>query len=68
MIVKLTDDGLDSSSDGFNILEETDDKFIFPEGALLPGQDNVITIVQVRMLDSRTPSAIDLSVTFPILG
>ena len=32
--------------------KETDDKFTFPEGALLPGKDNVITIVQVKI---RTP-------------
>ncbi|KIK65261.1 glycoside hydrolase family 35 protein [Collybiopsis luxurians FD-317 M1] len=38
-----------NSSDGFNILEETDDKFIFPEGALLPSKDNVITVVQDNM-------------------
>ena len=29
-------------------LEETDNKFTFPEGFLLPGKDNVITIVQVK--------------------
>jgi hypothetical protein len=32
-----------------NILEETDDEFIFPAGSLIPGVDNVITIVQVRV-------------------
>jgi hypothetical protein len=32
-----------------NILEETDDEFIFPVGSLIPGADNVITIVQVRV-------------------
>jgi hypothetical protein len=31
-----------------NIIEETDDKFTFPDGALKLG-DNVITIVQVRL-------------------
>ena len=38
----------DSSTNNHNILEETDDRFVFPESALLPGQDNVITVVQVR--------------------
>ncbi|KAG6827509.1 hypothetical protein H0H92_011481 [Tricholoma furcatifolium] len=38
-----------NSSNNQNILEETDDKFTFPEGALLPGEDNVITIVQDNM-------------------
>ena len=32
-----------------HILEETDDEFIFPDGSLTPGEDNVITIVQVRV-------------------
>ncbi len=35
-----------SSTNNRNILEETDDVFLFPEGAVLPG-DNVITVVQV---------------------
>lgn len=35
-----------SSTNNLNIIEETDDKFIFPEGALIPGADNVITVVQ----------------------
>jgi hypothetical protein len=30
-----------------NVIEETDDQFIFPRDALKPG-DNVITIVQVN--------------------
>lgn len=30
-----------------HILEETDDEFIFPDGSLTPGADNVIIIVQV---------------------
>jgi hypothetical protein len=38
---------LDSSTNNQNILEETDDKFVFPSGALIPGKANVITIVQV---------------------
>ena len=32
-----------------HILEETDDEFIFPDGSLTPGEDNVITVVQVRV-------------------
>ncbi|THU84979.1 glycoside hydrolase family 35 protein [Dendrothele bispora CBS 962.96] len=36
-----------NSSNNENILEETDDKFTFPDGALIPNGDNVITIVQV---------------------
>ncbi|KAL0951714.1 hypothetical protein HGRIS_008390 [Hohenbuehelia grisea] len=35
-----------NSTNNRNILEETDDKFTFPPGALLPNQDNVITVVQ----------------------
>jgi hypothetical protein len=38
-----------SSTNNRNILEETDDKFAFPAGAVHPG-DNVITIVQVSCL------------------
>lgn len=38
-----------NSTNNHNILEETDDTFVFPEGALLPGQDNVITVVQDNM-------------------
>ncbi|KAJ6612834.1 glycoside hydrolase family 35 protein [Mycena sp. CBHHK59/15] len=37
-----------NSTNNFNIHEETDDQFVFPESALLPG-DNVITIVQDNM-------------------
>lgn len=36
-----------SSTNNQFILEETDDKFYFPLGSLLYGQDNVITILQV---------------------
>ncbi len=39
----------DSSTNNQNKLEETDDLFTFPDGALVDG-DNVITIVQVRSL------------------
>ena len=37
-----------SSTNNRHILEETDDQFDFPTGSLIPGTDNVITIVQVR--------------------
>ncbi|KAF8879099.1 glycoside hydrolase family 35 protein [Gymnopilus junonius] len=38
-----------NSSNNANILEETDDKFVFPTGALVPHKDNVITVVQDNM-------------------
>ncbi|KAJ3509470.1 hypothetical protein NLJ89_g5205 [Agrocybe chaxingu] len=38
-----------NSTNNLNRLEETDDKFTFPSGALLVGKDNVITIVQDNM-------------------
>ncbi|GLB38736.1 putative glycoside hydrolase family 35 protein [Lyophyllum shimeji] len=38
-----------NSTNNRHILEETDDKFTFPAGALIPGKDNVITIVQDNM-------------------
>ncbi|KAF9465360.1 glycoside hydrolase family 35 protein [Collybia nuda] len=38
-----------NSTNNRNILEETDDKFDFPTGALKSGQDNVITVVQDNM-------------------
>lgn len=38
-----------SSTNNRNILEETDDKFTFPNGSVVAGQDNVITIVQDNM-------------------
>ncbi|KAE9399468.1 glycoside hydrolase family 35 protein [Gymnopus androsaceus JB14] len=38
-----------NSSNDANIIEETDEKFFFPEGSLRIGQDNVITIVQDNM-------------------
>lgn len=37
----------DSSSNNENIVGETDELYIFPEGSVVPGQDNVITILQV---------------------
>ena len=39
---------LSSSTNNQNILEETDDVFIFPEGALSISKDNVITVLQVK--------------------
>jgi len=38
-----------NSTNNLNILEETDDRFTFPPGSLIPGADNVITIVQDNM-------------------
>ncbi|KDR82517.1 hypothetical protein GALMADRAFT_237854 [Galerina marginata CBS 339.88] len=38
-----------NSSNNRRILEETDDKFTFPAGALIAGEDNVITVVQDNM-------------------
>ena len=38
------------STNNLNILEETDDKFIFPSGTLRAGEDNIITVVQVCRL------------------
>jgi hypothetical protein len=38
-----------NSSNNQRIIEETDQKFIFPAGALIAGKDNVITVVQDNM-------------------
>ncbi|KAI0278189.1 glycoside hydrolase family 35 protein [Russula aff. rugulosa BPL654] len=38
-----------NSTNNRHILEETDDQFAFPTGSLIPGADNVITIVQDNM-------------------
>ncbi|KAL0951694.1 hypothetical protein HGRIS_008370 [Hohenbuehelia grisea] len=38
-----------NSSANHNVLEETDDKFTFPLGALRAGKDNVVTVVQDNM-------------------
>jgi len=38
-----------NSTNNRHILEETDDKFTFSAGALIPGKDNVITIIQDNM-------------------
>ncbi|KAF6747875.1 glycoside hydrolase family 35 protein [Ephemerocybe angulata] len=35
-----------NSTNNRNIIQETDDKFTFPDGAIIPGKDNVITVVQ----------------------
>ncbi len=37
-----------SCSNNLNVIEETDDVFVFPDGSINVGGDNVITIVQVR--------------------
>ncbi|EPQ50957.1 glycoside hydrolase family 35 protein [Gloeophyllum trabeum ATCC 11539] len=50
-----------NSTNDRHILEETDDKFHFPPGSLLPGQDNVITIVQDNMGLNETGSTPDAS-------
>lgn len=44
-----------SSTNNENILEETDDKFTFPAGAVRAG-DNVITIVQVGWIIDNAPT------------
>ncbi|KAK7031967.1 glycoside hydrolase family 35 protein [Favolaschia claudopus] len=49
-----------NSTNNRNILEETDDKFTFPGGAVHPG-DNVITIVQDNMGLNETGSTPDTS-------
>ncbi|KAI0301135.1 glycoside hydrolase superfamily [Multifurca ochricompacta] len=38
-----------NSTNNRHIIEETDDQFTFPTGSLIPGADNVITIVQDNM-------------------
>ncbi|KAK0186885.1 glycoside hydrolase family 35 protein [Armillaria mellea] len=49
-----------NSTNNRNILEETDDVFLFPAGAVLPG-DNVITVVQDNMGLNETASNPDFS-------
>ncbi|SJL18216.1 uncharacterized protein ARMOST_21794 [Armillaria ostoyae] len=49
-----------SSTNNRNILEETDDVFLFPEGAVSPG-DNIITVVQDNMGLNETASNPDFS-------
>ncbi|KAF8192161.1 glycoside hydrolase family 35 protein [Pholiota molesta] len=46
-----------NSTNNRNILEETDDKFFFPTGALKAGRDNVITVVQDNMGLNETDGA-----------
>ncbi|KAG2354709.1 glycoside hydrolase family 35 protein [Suillus spraguei] len=48
-----------NSTNNQNILEETDDKFDFPAGSLLYGQENVITILQDNMGLNESGSVID---------
>ncbi|KAJ4470950.1 glycoside hydrolase family 35 protein [Lentinula aciculospora] len=51
-----------NSTNDANSIDETDQKFVFPEGAVLVGQDNVITIVQDNMgLDETSGSDTDAS-------
>ncbi|KAJ3813869.1 glycoside hydrolase family 35 protein [Lentinula aff. lateritia] len=51
-----------NSTNDANSIDETDQKFIFPEGAVLVGQDNVITVVQDNMgLDETSGSNTDAS-------
>ncbi|KIK68783.1 glycoside hydrolase family 35 protein [Collybiopsis luxurians FD-317 M1] len=38
-----------NSTNNANVIEETDEKYLFPPGSLRVGQDNVITIVQDNM-------------------
>lgn len=51
-----------SSTNNRNIIEETDDKIVFPSGAVIPGKDNVITIVQVCTASSCDSIVDDLCV------
>ncbi|KAG1812912.1 glycoside hydrolase family 35 protein [Suillus subaureus] len=48
-----------NSTNNQNILEETDDKFHFPPGSLLYGQENVITILQDNMGLNQSGPVID---------
>lgn len=41
-----------SSTNDANSIPETDQVYTFPEGSLLVGQDNVITVVQVSLVSS----------------
>ncbi|KAJ3785437.1 glycoside hydrolase family 35 protein [Lentinula aff. detonsa] len=51
-----------NSTNDANSIDETDQKFIFPEGTVLVGQDNVITVVQDNMgLDETSGSDTDAS-------
>ncbi|KAL5524693.1 hypothetical protein ACEPAF_9838 [Sanghuangporus sanghuang] len=49
-----------NSTDNSHVLEEVDEKFIFPEGSVLADQDNVITIVQDNMGLNETGYGTDL--------
>ncbi|TDL23133.1 glycoside hydrolase family 35 protein [Rickenella mellea] len=50
-----------NSTNNLNIIEETDDHFIFPPGVVIPGQDNVITVVQDNMGLNETDGETDNS-------
>ncbi|KAL5501416.1 hypothetical protein ACEPAH_8676 [Sanghuangporus vaninii] len=49
-----------NTSFGNHVLEEVDEKFIFPEGSILADQGNVITIVQDNMGLNETAYSTDL--------
>ncbi|KDQ12662.1 glycoside hydrolase family 35 protein [Botryobasidium botryosum FD-172 SS1] len=38
-----------NSTNNFNIIEETDEVYVFPKGSVVAGRDNVITIIQDNM-------------------
>lgn len=40
---------MDSSTNNNNIVREMDQSFAFPQGSLVEGEDNVITVVQVSL-------------------
>ncbi|KAG6889848.1 hypothetical protein C0992_003827 [Termitomyces sp. T32_za158] len=48
-----------NSTNNRNNVDETDEKFMFPEGALVVGRDNVITIVQDNMGSDESGSTAD---------
>ncbi|KAI5120768.1 hypothetical protein M0805_004731 [Coniferiporia weirii] len=48
-----------NSTNDKHVLEETDDVFTFPEGSVIVGYDNVITIVQDNMGNNETGSGAD---------
>ncbi|KAJ3972272.1 glycoside hydrolase family 35 protein [Lentinula raphanica] len=51
-----------NSTNDANVIDETDQKFVFPEGAVLVGADNVLTVVQDNMgLDETSGSDTDAS-------
>ncbi|KAL5524694.1 hypothetical protein ACEPAF_9839 [Sanghuangporus sanghuang] len=48
-----------NSTNNRHVLEEVDQMFTFPEGSVLIGQNNVVTIVQDNMGNNETGSGID---------